>query len=313
MSLLPYPSDDYPILMPIIGRRGSGKGHLCIDLLKHYYKGFFDFVVWISPTFMLQSMCLNIEDQTGIVVFTEWKFEVIQSLFSYMYQRNFGNRQDRPLEHCLLILDDVGLAAKKGGLADQLDTVALIARHYKISLIIMTQRSTLLTTNMRSQMDAIIMFREENPRERINIYASFGFWDKERKKEWFDVIDRNTSEKYSAIGIRNDGGHFSFFDINGETDLGTTAARREQPRSSHSGNRGLQGLRDSKRYQDDLRRLSAASSSSQPTPTPTLPQRSTHPATTTRPNTSTQRVQWRRPTAPARKPPVFRRPHPYER
>ena len=74
---------EQPFVMAIVGRRGSGKGHLCIDLLKHFYKGMFDFIVWISPTFQLQAMTLNLEDHTGVVVFSEWRPEIISSLYRY--------------------------------------------------------------------------------------------------------------------------------------------------------------------------------------------------------------------------------------
>ena len=118
--------------MAIIGRRGSGKGHLCIDLLKHFYKGMFDFIVWISPTFQLQAMTLNLEDHTGIVVFTEWRYEIILTLFAYLNERNKGDRDGREKEQCLLILDDVGLKGKRGKLSEQLDEIAFVSRHYGV-------------------------------------------------------------------------------------------------------------------------------------------------------------------------------------
>ena len=40
-----------------------------------------------SPTFHLQEMCLNIPDHTGLVVFTEWRPEIISALYTYMKQR----------------------------------------------------------------------------------------------------------------------------------------------------------------------------------------------------------------------------------
>lgn len=103
--------------------------------------------------------------------------------------------------------------AKKGRLSDQLDQIAFTSRHYGVSLIEMTQRITSLSTSVRSQLDALIMFREENPLERQNLFRNFGFG--ENKKEWFRVVDNKTAEKYSVIGIRNDAGHFRFFDLNG--------------------------------------------------------------------------------------------------
>lgn len=219
MSCLPVASDQ-PFIMAIIGRRGSGKGYLCLDLLKHFYKGHFSFIVWISPTFHLQSMTLNLEDSTGIVVFTQARPEIINSLFQYMASRNSGDREGREKEQCLLILDDVGLDSRKGHLSDQLDRIAFISRHYGVSLIEIAQRITLLTPSVRSQLDCLLMFREQNPLERLNLYRSFGFG--ESKKEFFKYFDEHTEEKYAVVGIKNDAGKFVFFHLNGgESNLGT--------------------------------------------------------------------------------------------
>ncbi len=256
MSCLPVPTDE-PFVMAIIGRRGSGKGHLCLDMLKHFYRGMFDFIVWISPTFQMQAMTLNLEDNTGVVVFTEWRPEIITSLYLYLGPRNKGDREGREKEQCLLILDDVGLKGKKGRLSEQLDEIAFTSRHYGVSVIEMTQRITLLTTSVRSQLDALIMFREENPRERINLMSSFGFGT---KQDFFRVIDEKTAEKYSVVGIRNDGGHPVFFDLNGNNDETHLDHRTRggEPGSGDPHHRGLQGIRDSQGYQNHLRRLTAS-------------------------------------------------------
>jgi len=280
MSLLPVPEEE-SFVMAIIGRRGSGKGHLCLDLLKHFYKGRFDFIVWISPTFQMQTMCLNIEDSTGVCVFSEWRPEILHSLFYYMGLRNSGEREGREKEQCLLILDDVGLQGKKGRLSDQLDQIAFTSRHYGVSLIEMTQRITSLSTSVRSQLDALIMFREENPLERMNLWKNFGFGneedesetEKEMKRKFFRTINSKTREKYGVVGIRNLGGHFHFFDLNGQEEeeeeskdeqspSRTHFRSRKQPRSSRGSRNRVQGVRDWTRYQHDLRRLSAHSGSS---------------------------------------------------
>jgi len=78
------------------------------------------------------------------------------------------DRQGRTKEQCLLVLDDVGLLAKKGRLSEQLDNIAFTSRHYGISTIEMAQRISLLTTSMRSQLDCLLLFKEQNPQEKVN-------------------------------------------------------------------------------------------------------------------------------------------------
>src|SRR3954469_25854104 len=97
------------------------------------------------------------EDSTGIVVFSEWRQELIMALFAYS-DRNKGEREGRQRkEQCLLVLDDVGLLGKRGKLSDQLDNIAFVSRHYGISTIEIAQRLTLLTTSVRSQLDALLL------------------------------------------------------------------------------------------------------------------------------------------------------------
>ena len=266
--------EDQPFVMAIIGRRGSGKGYACIELLKYFYRGSFDFVVWVSPTFQLQEMCLDILDHTGILVFSEWRPEIITSLYQYMNERNQGDRQGRPKEHCLLILDDVGLLAKRGRLSEQLDNIAFTSRHYGISTIEIAQRITLLTTSVRSQLDALLMFQEQNPQERINMYKSFGFCD---KKLFNKIFDQHTEEEYSYIGIRNKAGRLYYFTLDGEIPIPkdnqsrTSRTSDRTTRTSDSRDRGLPGIRDSERYQEDLRRLTTSGTSS--TTSTTFPSR----------------------------------------
>jgi hypothetical protein len=269
MSDLPIP-EEQPFVMGIIGRRGSGKGFLCLDLLKYFYKGSFDFIVWISPTFHLQEMTLNIPDSTGIVVFSEWKSEIITSLFHYMNERNKGDRQGRPeKESCLLVLDDVGLLGKKGQLSEQLDMIAFTSRHYGISLIEMAQRISLLSTGVRSQLDALLLFKEQNPQERVNLFRSFGFWD---KKTYFRTIDQYTEEKYSFVGIRNQAGRYYLFDLNGEiTPRTLVAAHRDTTGSSHPRESSVQGIRDRQGFEEDLRRLQSSSSNNKRPKTSAFP------------------------------------------
>ena len=268
MSLLPFPHgrDGQPFVLCCIGRRGSGKSKLCLDLLRYFYNDSFDFIIWISPTFMLQASGQEFSNEMAqrLIVFSEWRPEIITALFSYMSSRNL-NKKKEDKEHCLLVLDDVGLMGKKGKLSDQLDDIAFISRNYQISMIEIAQRITLVTTSVRSQLDALLLFREQNPQERANLFRSFGFCD---RKTFFDTIDYNTEEKYSWIGIRNLAGTLLFFDLNGEIHDSTRGHRgrvrdirtsdRSTRGSTRSGNpwdHSSEGVRDWQGYQNDLRRL----------------------------------------------------------
>jgi hypothetical protein len=215
MSFLPTPEDTGgAFAMAIVGRRGGGKTHLCCELLKYFYRGMFDLIIWVSPTFELQEITKEFNGAVGLIVFPEWRTEIIEALFAYMFDRNSKAQQEgKSKERALLILDDVGALARKGKLSEQLDNVAFVSRNYGVSVIEIAQRPTLMTTSMSSQLDAILIFREQNPQERMNLQRRLGFGD---KRAFHDTIDRYTNEKYSFIGIRNLSGRLHFFTLDGE-------------------------------------------------------------------------------------------------
>jgi hypothetical protein len=216
MSFLPTPETTAgAFAMGVCGRRGSGKSYFVVDLLKYFYRGIFDLIIWISPTFLLQDICTTgLGDCTGLIIIPEWKPEIIQVLFAYMFQRNVNaEKEGRQKERALLILDDVGALGKKGKLSEQLDNVAFVSRNYGVSVIEVVQRITLLSTGMRSQLDCLLIFKEQNPQERINLFRSLGFCE---KKEFHETIERHTDEKYSWIGLKNESGRLFFFNLNGK-------------------------------------------------------------------------------------------------
>lgn len=183
--------------------------------MKYLYKGEFDLIVWVSPTFQLQQMTFDLPNGTGLVIIPEFRLEVITCLFQFMGSINLG-KLEHEKKRALLIFDDIGVLGRKNKFADQLDKVACVARHYGISFLECTQRPTLLSPGLRSQMDCLLLFAEQNPQERTNLARSFGFGN---TKEWLATFDEHTSEPFSFIGIRNIYGKNVFFDFNGEIPI----------------------------------------------------------------------------------------------
>jgi hypothetical protein len=264
MSNLPAPGDQgqESFCLAVVARKGSGKSRLVCDIIKHFYAGMFDLIVWISPTVMLQKEAF--EDGTGVVVFHQWRPDILNALTSYMAKQNsLAEANNTEPERCLLILDDIGLQSRKGRLGEQLDNVAFVCRHYKISIIEISQRMTLLSTSLRSQLDALILFREQNPQERRNLFQSLGFCD---KRIFFETIDKHTEEKYSFIMIRNIAGRLFFCDLDAEIPIRTDprpplrsgGSDRAEPRVSSASGSGVPRVPDREGYLRDLERLKRA-------------------------------------------------------
>lgn len=277
---LPDPSDQ-AFMLAIVGRRNSGKTHKLTTLLVSHYKDKFDLIIWVSPTFGLQqekTMKL-IDNFSGFIVFNEWRPAIIESLYAYMESRNTGDalkERGGQKERALLILDDIGTLGKKGKLSEQLDNLAFVSRNYQVSIAELGQRMTLLSTAVRSQLDCLILFREQNPQELRNLYAAFGFG---KKTEFLEIIEEHTREKYSTIGIKNTAGTLHFFDNHGQAVYSSTRSRSQSgisgPRDS-----GEQSNRKRVRPQVDMGLLQHANGASENInrgPTPALPPRKSAP------------------------------------
>ena len=117
--------------------------------------------------------------------------------------------------HVLLIFDDIGSLGREGKLGLQLANLSYVVRHFKVSIVELAQRVTLVSTGLSSQADFWILFAEQNPNEKVNIMKRIGFGD----KKWFwEIFNRETSEVRSWIGIRSIAGRKFFFNMQGFID-----------------------------------------------------------------------------------------------
>ncbi len=55
----------------VVGRKGSGKSHLVCKLLKTVYRGIYDRIIFVSPTFEAQLSLWGTLSPDGISVFSE--------------------------------------------------------------------------------------------------------------------------------------------------------------------------------------------------------------------------------------------------
>ena len=78
---------DDPFVGVIVGRKGSGKTSLLLDLLKTVWKKTFNLIVIVSPTFSLQSLSSEISDGRGIVIISEFRPCIIQELETFQNEK----------------------------------------------------------------------------------------------------------------------------------------------------------------------------------------------------------------------------------
>lgn len=203
----PWLSD--PFILAIVGQIGSGKTVLAERLIRLWrYK--FDVIVWISPTYGLQTSWL--QDHTGIVVFDTLSLENLEVIREHQVKRNLERiANGEPPSRMLLVLDDNGTKTRKLLEGGKLDDILIKCRHQKVNIIQLAQRYTQLSPTLRTNAKFIILFAECNPLERRILYNNHGFG---KKETFFGWIDKKTKEKYSWIGIKCYPQPYQFFTAN---------------------------------------------------------------------------------------------------
>ena len=198
-----------PFIVAIVGQIGSGKTVLAERLI-HLWRYKFDVIVWISPTYGLQSSGIQIRDHTGIVVFDTLSLENLEIIREHQVKRNLERiKNGEPPSRMLLVLDDNGTKTRKLLEGGKLDDILIKCRHQKVNIIQLSQRYTQLSPTLRMNAKFIILFAECNPLERRILYNNHGFGTKEH---FFGTIDKKTTKKkHSWIGIKGYPQPYQFF------------------------------------------------------------------------------------------------------
>lgn len=164
----------------IIGKRNSGKSYLLIQMLlsKDCFKGKFDEVIIINPT-------IDYDEKYKVVkfsrVYREFSTELLDSLITEFEERKKENSK----YNVLLILDDcISQTDFKNNMANHpLNTMAVNGRHIGLSLVILSQKWSAISSYIRVQLDYIILFEFKNQYEIDALYKEYGEGCKEEFKK----------------------------------------------------------------------------------------------------------------------------------
>jgi hypothetical protein len=178
--------NDRPHISILIGRKGSGKSALLIKLLRdrNAYRGIYDDIIIVSPTFKLQAIWNTISTE-GVTIHESFSTEVLDKIYS--------DKQSNPKKNTLLILDDNGEDLKR---IDQKNLNKLISnsRHVLLSVVILLQKVSQAPTIVRSNADSFVCFAATSTRETDIIHAEIGILE---KKDFQQIFRDATGDRYS--------------------------------------------------------------------------------------------------------------------
>lgn len=194
-------SDTSSFVHFIVGTRKSGKTVLLLKKLTNEWKGKFDLVVIVSTTWTKQAQTKKIGAK-NVLIFNKFHPYVFKRLLEYADEQVENGKNVK----ILLVIDDTASSYRQ--MPHELDEIVVRGRHSGISVVILCQRLSQLTTTARSQMDSIDLFALDNPRELKFIYQEFG--SSTTLKEFQELLKEKTKEQYTYFTIRNNQGKLDY-------------------------------------------------------------------------------------------------------
>jgi hypothetical protein len=175
-----------PHITLFVGRKGSGKTQLLIKLLKDKdgYRGVYEQVIIVSPTFKLQPVWKQLSPE-GISIFESFSDAVLEKIY----------KEQQSNVNTLLILDDNGDDLRKVS-PSIFNKLISNSRHLNCSIIALLQKLSQAPTILRSNADVFIVFSACSVRERDALHSEIGAVDKKTFEKMFNEC---TSEQYSCF------------------------------------------------------------------------------------------------------------------
>ena len=135
----------------IVGPTNSGKTQFLVNQLCGPFRGKFDYIVLVCPTFAhnktLQRFGEN-DTRIFVIVCEQHEVEIWLKLVSLVFEGT----------NTLIVLDDCAASKDVKGRTGQLVNLGFSARHIGISVWVLTQKLTGITASFRENVAAIVLF-----------------------------------------------------------------------------------------------------------------------------------------------------------
>ena len=165
----PFGVNDYSHIFLDVGKRGSGKTTVCLNLLKTHYKKFFDKIYLFSSTGKRDPKMKKLIDElerTG-QFYEEVDNDKIDQVLQEIEENNelIKEEDDRKARNLIIFDDMIHALDKTTTKNSSFNKLITGNRHYKCCLWVISQRYNMLSTLLRSNADLIAMFKTDNKGE----------------------------------------------------------------------------------------------------------------------------------------------------
>ena len=152
-----------PFNMIIVGMTCSGKTHFLLNFLEREYKNYFDHIFLICPTYQWNKTYEN------------WKYDKDEDFIVIPCDQN---EVEKYLEivvafakgsKSLIILDDCASGKDVKGRTSELVKLGFSARHYNLSVVVITQQLTSIAKPFRENISKLVTFYNPNKKDMKTI------------------------------------------------------------------------------------------------------------------------------------------------
>ena len=181
-----------PFNMIIVGMTGCGKTYYLLDLLETDYKGHFDYIFLICPTYMYNK------------TYQEWKHkddkkffpihcdqDAVESFLKYITDKFSGTNS-------LIILDDCAASQSDKNRTSEMVRLAFSTRHYGFSTVVITQQLTSICKPYRDNTSMMVTFYNPTKGDmKAFIEESLDV----SKEEERSIIEKLKNNKYARLEV----------------------------------------------------------------------------------------------------------------
>ena len=181
-----------PFNMIIVGKTACGKTKYLLDMLEMQYKGKFDYIILICPTFENNSTYRNWKyenDEDYIVIPCDQDYT--DNWLKYVVQHYKGTNS-------LIILDDCASGKSVKCKTSELVKLGFSARHYGFSTVVITQQLTSIAKAYRENISKLVTFYNPNKKDMQEIFNDYLDVTKEEEEHIKKTLK---SQKYSKLEI----------------------------------------------------------------------------------------------------------------
>ena len=179
----------------IVGPNNSGKTQFLVNQLCGPFRGKFDYIVLVCPTFAHNKTLYRFgknDPRMDVIVCEQHGVEIWLNILSWLFEGT----------NTLIVLDDCAASKDIKGRTGQLVNLGFSARHIGISVWVLTQKLTAITASFRENVAAIILFYTPSAKTTKAIFDNYA--GGLSMEEYKNLISKLKEQKFSILCSRFD-------------------------------------------------------------------------------------------------------------